>query len=196
MSTRVIKFKVQTQAQPISVETDARTLGELKEVEAVKNIGINWSEVSLVEKRTKTTLELDSALLPASDTIIFVSPIKTKAGADYPYAVAKAMVKQMIEDGIVDKFNYTHSTTSELNKIIEENQEFLEEEPQVETNCKCESGVTIAVKGVDPEDVKVVAFEDTMFEREDIIADEDIVELVTTDDLEDELDEITAELNG
>lgn len=184
MSTRVVKFKVQTQALPISVETDARTLGELKEVPAVKDLGIRWNEVSLIERRTKTTIELDDALLPASDCLILISPKQTKAGA-LSYKDARAAVIKLMKAGKI-QFNLMGATTESLNKVLEENKEEVETE-------EFDSEVTIAVKGIKKEDVKVIDFPEES--TEEIIEADNIVELVTTEDLDEELESIRKELN-
>jgi len=82
---RKISFKLLTQAQLLVLETNARTLGELK-AEISRNSQLRgkiaFGEVQLIERETKATFgDIDEAILPATDCIMFVVPRKTKSGA-------------------------------------------------------------------------------------------------------------------
>lgn len=82
---RKISFKLLTQAQLESIDTAARTLGELKaEINRNQRLRgkIAFGEVQLIERETKATFgDIDEAILPATDCIMFVVPRKTKSGA-------------------------------------------------------------------------------------------------------------------
>ena len=80
---RTIKIKLTTQANPVSIETSATYLSEFKSEPKVQELGINWGASKLIDKDSKTTMELDDTLLPAGDAYFFVFPTKTNSGADY-----------------------------------------------------------------------------------------------------------------
>jgi hypothetical protein len=114
-TTRLIKLKLLTQTELVKVETSARTLGELKSESIVKGLGIDWANAKLIDRASKASFDLDESVLPAIDALMFVTPTKTKSGADLPYKEVKAKIKEYKEKGGVVNFNYTQATTSELN---------------------------------------------------------------------------------
>ena len=73
---RKVTLKLTTQKDLIVVETNARTFGELKK--ELKNV--KWDGMRVVERSTKNTLEMDEAILPATDFVLFLVPEKVKAG--------------------------------------------------------------------------------------------------------------------
>ena len=82
---RKISFKLLTQNQLVSIDTNARTFGELKE--AVSNSGlegvVTFGDNQFLERVTKASFgQIDEALLPQGDCIFFVLPLKTKSGSD------------------------------------------------------------------------------------------------------------------
>jgi hypothetical protein len=115
MSTRLVKIKLLTQDMPVKIETDARTLGELKNVSEVKKLGIDWANTKVINRSDKATFELDESVLPAIDCTLFITPTKTKSGADLPYKEVKAKIKEYKDNGGVVDFNYTQATTADLN---------------------------------------------------------------------------------
>lgn len=114
-TTRVIKLKLLTQTDLVKVETSARTLGELKSESIVKGLNIDWASAKLIDRASKASFDLDEAILPAIDALMFVTPTKTKSGADLPYKEVKAKIKEYKDKGGIVNFNYTQATTSELN---------------------------------------------------------------------------------
>lgn len=117
MSKRVIKLKLLTQTDLVKVETDARTLAEFKKDPQVEKLGINWSQAKLIDRASKASFDLDEAVLPAIDCLMFVTPTKTKSGADLPYKEVKEKIKNFKANGGVVDFNYTQATTAQLNEF-------------------------------------------------------------------------------
>jgi polyhydroxyalkanoate synthesis regulator phasin len=114
---RVIKLKLMTQNSLVAVETDALTLGEFKQVDAVRALEIDWSNAKLIDRASKASFDLDESRLPEVDSIMFVTPVKTKAGM-LPYSEAKAQVKELIAEGKIESINWMGKTTEDLNRII------------------------------------------------------------------------------
>lgn len=114
-STRVIKLKLLKQLALVEVETSARTFGEFKA--EISNLDIDWSSAKLIDRASKVAFELDEAVLPATDAVMFVMPTKSKAGADLPYKDVKALVKDFKATGGNVPFNYTQATTGQLNSF-------------------------------------------------------------------------------
>ncbi|MDX9798244.1 MAG: hypothetical protein RBT05_05255 [Bacteroidales bacterium] len=88
---RTFKFKLLTQAQLEEFSTNATTLGEMKSEirnnpDLLRKFGVNSNsnldEVQFIERSSKTTYSLDSAILPTTDATLFVSVIKSKAGVE------------------------------------------------------------------------------------------------------------------
>ena len=77
MSKRNVTLKLTTQKDLINVESDARTFGELKN--QLKDV--KWDGMRVVERSTKNTLQMDDAVLPATDFVLFLVPEKVKSGA-------------------------------------------------------------------------------------------------------------------
>ena len=117
MTSRVLKLKVLTQSELVKVETSARTFGELKKEAVVAALGIDWSSAKLIDRASKASFEVDEAVLPATDAIMFVMPTKSKAGASYQ-AELRAKIKQLKEDGVEVPFNYTHATNSQMEAFL------------------------------------------------------------------------------
>ena len=172
MNSRVLKLKVLSQSELVKVETAARTFGELKKEEAVMALDIDWTSAKLIDRASKASFEIDEAVLPATDAVMFVMPTKSKAGASYQ-AELRAKIKQLKEDGVEVPFNYTHATNSQMEAFLA-SVETVEEK----TPCTEELEVITLKPGkyilqVDGYDVKEV---------EEI----QLVDDTTLDDLEDE----------
>lgn len=106
---RKIKFKLLTQINLEVLETSARTFGELK-ADMAKHSTLNavsFNNSQLIERETKVMYgTLDDAVLPATDCIMFVTPVKTLSGADIP------TITELQEMG----YNELRSLGSKLNK--------------------------------------------------------------------------------
>jgi hypothetical protein len=133
MSTRTIKLKLLTQQDLYPVSTSARTLGEFKQEEVVKSLEIDWSATKLIDRATKSTFDLDESILPEVDSIMFITPTKTKAGA-YTYKECQAKLKAYKENGGTKVFNYTGATTEKLNQFVAE----------IDNECAREGASTLA----------------------------------------------------
>lgn len=76
MSKRTVTLKLTTQKDLVVRESNARTFGELKgELNDIKFDGMR-----VVERSTKNTLQMDDAVLPATDFVLFLVPEKVKSG--------------------------------------------------------------------------------------------------------------------
>lgn len=129
--SRVIKLKLLTQNELVKVETSARTLGEFKNESAVQSLGIDWNSTKLIDRATKASFDLDESVLPATDALIFVTPTKTKSGA-YTYKEAMEAVKAYKTSGGNVPFNYTHSSTKQLNEFLASVEKVKEAEAALE----------------------------------------------------------------
>jgi superfamily II DNA or RNA helicase len=117
MSTRVIKLKLLDREELVPIQTAARTLGEFKKEESVIELEIDWNSVKLIDRPTKSTFELDEAVLPIVDVIMFITPLRTKAGL-YTYKECIEKLKNYKENGGTMKFDYTGATTEKLNEYV------------------------------------------------------------------------------
>lgn len=177
-SNRVIKLKLLTQTELVKVETSARTLAEFKLEPIVKELSIDWSSAKLIDRASKATFDLDESVLPAIDSLMFVTPTKTKSGA-LDYREAKAEVKKYKDNGGIVPFNYTTAGTSTLN-------EFLDSIGK-STSCNCKSASTSSVKAqvinlIQDNWVEVIDSE----ELGDLIETSELVDNTTLEDLDDE----------
>lgn len=80
MSKRKVTLKLTTQKDLVVREVEARTFGELKQ----ELPDINFDGMRVVERATKNTLQVDEAILPPTDFLLFVVPEKVKSGAKVP----------------------------------------------------------------------------------------------------------------
>lgn len=90
---RTFKFKPLRSNIIFSIDTDARTMQELR-TEILKNSELvakfdvrhnsNLSEISLIDRHTKTSYHLDDAILPPGDALFFVSLTKSDGGGYVP----------------------------------------------------------------------------------------------------------------
>jgi len=117
MSTRILKLKLLTRLQLVTIETSVRNLGEFKELPEVKELNINWGQSKLVDRATQNTIELDTALLPNIDSILFISVTKTSSGV-YTRSELYTIIKEYKQQGGVVNFNYTQTTTSKLQEFV------------------------------------------------------------------------------
>lgn len=120
MDTRTIKLKLLTQQELVKISTNVRTFGEFKKLEEVAALGIDWENSLLIDRASSTSFNLDEAVMPSVDSIMFVTPTKTKSGA-LSYKEAKEIIKEYKANGGYVPFNYTQATTKELNDFIVKN---------------------------------------------------------------------------
>lgn len=113
---RTFKFKLLTGNALFPLETNARTMGDLRaEIRANSelvrkfdlNPGSDLSEINLIDRATRISYQLDDAVLPTTDTIFFVSFTKSKGGAYIP-----GMHEDLEE--------YTFSELKELQQLLNE----------------------------------------------------------------------------
>ena len=172
MSVRILKLKVLTQSELVKVETAARTFGELKKEAVVAALGIDWSSAKLIDRASKASFEVDEAVLPATDAIMFVMPTKSKAGASYQ-AELRAKIKELKERGVEVPFNYTHATNSQMEAFLASVETVEEETPcteELEVITLKPGKYILQVEGVDIDEVEEIQ----------------LVDDTTLDDLEDE----------
>lgn len=183
---RTISLKVLTQSELVKVETNARTFGEFKT--EVAHLEIDWSSSKLIDRASKASFEMDDAVLPATDAIMFVMPTKSKAGA-YSYREAIKKVKELKEAGVPVPFNYTHATTAQLNDFIEKAEGFKEAVEGIKKEVEEENELleTITVKpGKYLLVVEGIAEED--------MEEANLIDYTTLEDLEDEAQDIKSKL--
>ncbi len=90
---RTFKFKLLTSNVLFPLETEARTMRDLRtEIrsnrELMQKFDVNpssdLSELNLIDRSSRTSYQLDDAVLPQTDTIFFVSFTKSKGGGYVP----------------------------------------------------------------------------------------------------------------
>lgn len=124
---KTIKLKLLDRQDLVSINTEATTLGEFKNLSEVKELNINWEATKLIDRATKTSFDIDEAKLPTIDALFFVVPTKTKAGS-LPYKEVKKKIKKYKKEGGEVPFNYTQATTQQLNDFWDSiNKEKVEE---------------------------------------------------------------------
>jgi len=114
---RTLSLKVLTQNSLVKVETDVRTLGEFKKETVVKGLEIDWANVKLIDRASKNSYEVEDAVLPSVNAILFIMPTKSKAGV-YSYQEAKQLVKEYKSNGGKVPFNYTQASAIKLNEFL------------------------------------------------------------------------------
>lgn len=101
MSTRSIKVYT-TVGVSGTVETNVRTLGELKPI--LRQQEIDYSGMKMLVGETKNELNVDDAVLPEGDFKLYLVPQKTKSGS--------------IEDTLEEIQDEQASQAAKLNEII------------------------------------------------------------------------------
>jgi hypothetical protein len=115
---RTLSLKVLTQNSLVKVETDVRTLGEFKKETVVKGLEIDWANIKLIDRASKNSYEVEDAVLPSVNAILFIMPTKSKAGV-YSYQEAKQLVKEYKSNGGEVPFNYTQASAVKLNEFLD-----------------------------------------------------------------------------
>lgn len=100
MTTRTIKLKLLTQNNLVSVVTGVRTLAEFKKTPEVLALNIDWESTKLIDRESKAIFDLDEAVMPAINAIMFVTPTKTKGGIDYSLMSYSDLRKQCVIDEV------------------------------------------------------------------------------------------------
>jgi hypothetical protein len=180
---------VLTSSQVVTIESDVRTFGEFKVLPEIEDLGIDWKNCKLIDRATKATFELDDAVLPAVNCILFQTITKSKAGMDWTeasYSECKEEMKCLKEEGVKIPFNYTHASTDTLREFLSD---YYEEDFDVEITEKdsIETIISTIENLLSILKVKV----NSMLDLEDF---DNIVDFVTVDDLEDEFEEIQQQL--
>lgn len=116
---RKLRLKIGLQAQLMDITTDVRTFGEFKSLPQVQELSIDWGQNKLIDRETKNSFDIDEAILPAIESILFVVPSKTKSGG-LSYAEAKKKILQLIEEGKMEKISWMGKSTEDLNKLLQE----------------------------------------------------------------------------
>ena len=192
MSTRIVKLKLLTQVSLVSIETDVRTLEQFKALPEVEKLDIKWNQSKLIDRATKNSIDLDSALLPAIDCIIFVTPTKTESGAT-PRQELYAQIATLKQLGVEVSFNYTQASSQKLQEFIDENTS----EPVIETPSPVSPNYT--TREVIQ---RVIIIEETPVGEE--LVDEDAIieevfqtlaDFITVSEIQEEYDDIIEDLN-
>ena len=117
--SRTIKLKVLTSDKLVSIETSARTFAEFKAEQAVKDLNIDWSSATLIDRASKASFLVDDAVLPAINSIMFIMPTKSKAGGELSYKEAKEKILQYKEaGGDLKGFNFVGKSAKDLNEFL------------------------------------------------------------------------------
>jgi len=209
MSTRVIKLKVLTASAPVSIITDVRTFGEFKELAEVKALRIDWSSAKLIDRATKASFELNEAVLPEIDCIMFHTPTKSKAGSDWAnasYKECKVEMKKLKDAGVEIPFNYTNVSSSVMQEFLV-NYNKKSKKGTAATQPAIKQSTPNAVKDYDAriqtlvteiserlETLKTAVAERPIVEVNNGIDEKNIVELVTIQDLDAEFAAIQKQL--
>lgn len=192
---RKIKFKLLTQTQLEVLETSARTFGELKKEMAAHAVlsSVNFNNNQLIERSTKVAYQnIDEAVLPPVDCIMFQTATKTDSGCDLPTAES---LKEM-------GYNELRTLGSKLNKenganidltgkrvdILERMVDYVEDMEFNLDSDEMESPLDLAINTLE-DTVELLRNYKEMLEEEEYNST-DIIELVTLEDLEEEAKQI------
>lgn len=188
---RKIKFKLLTQTQLEVLETSARTFGELKEEMAAHAVlsSVNFNNSQLIERSTKVAYQnIDGAVLPPVDCIMFQADTKTNSGCDLP------TVESLKEMG----YNELRTLGSKLNKENGANIDLTGKRVDIlerMVNCVEDMEFNFDEEELEsPLDYAIKNLEESLEILRDYKADEEeatnVVEFLTLEDLEDEAKEI------
>lgn len=81
MESRSVTIFFTQEGKEVTVVSAARTLGELKGAPELAEYHLDGKKLTVRE--TRTTLETNESVLPEGDIVIFVYPVKSKAGLSY-----------------------------------------------------------------------------------------------------------------
>jgi len=210
MSTRVIKLKTLTSSVPVSIVTDVHTFGEFKELQEVKNLRIDWESAKLIDRQTKHSFEIDSAILPEIDCIVFQTPTKSKAGlTDWKkasYKECKAKMRELKDAKVEIPFNYTTASSETMQNFLSsyysegqtasKSEDCKKEDTCDKNTVSFEAEVDLLVNEVSEKlsRLRYLAQNRPVKEVATGPKSEDVVELVTIQDLDREFAEIQRQL--
>jgi hypothetical protein len=118
------KIKIYSTATGIAVvDSDATNWGQLKN--ELTNKGYSVSNMTAVENKNNSNLELDEAVLPDGEFVLMLAPKKTKSGG-LSYSEIRQQIKQAFEDdkkAAHEHFNagnknYTNKSKDELEALL------------------------------------------------------------------------------
>jgi len=146
---RKVVLKMTTQKDLIEHQSEARTFGELKkELKQVK-----WSGMRVVERASKATLQMDDAILPQGEFLLFLVPEKVKSGRKTSGGTEE--LSKPIEEC---SYNECRSHMSWLNRNKDANLNMsggtADLQAQLKKYYKKEGGQTSATKKVAPKAAK------------------------------------------
>lgn len=117
-NTRKIRLKLLSQTKIETIETNARTYGELvslieSDSELNSKVFSGGDDIIMIDRDTKVEYgNIDNAILPATDCIMFIQPAKTKSGCDFEFSSSE--ISNM-------NYNEIRSYGSKLNKTFNAN---------------------------------------------------------------------------
>jgi hypothetical protein len=118
------KIKIYSTATGIAVvDSNATNWGQLKN--ELTNKGYSVSNMTAVENKNNSNLELDEAVLPDGEFVLMLAPKKTKSGG-LSYSEIRLQIKQAFEDdreAANEHFNagnknYTNKSKDELEALL------------------------------------------------------------------------------
>lgn len=117
------KIKIYSTATGIAVvDSNATNWGQLKN--ELTNKGYSVSNMTAVENKNNSNLELDEAVLPDGEFVLMLAPKKTKSGG-LSYSEIRLKIKQAFEDdkkAANEHFNvgknYTNKSKDELESLL------------------------------------------------------------------------------
>jgi|694.fasta_scaffold100901_3 hypothetical protein len=118
------KIKIYSTATGIAVvDSNATNWGQLKN--ELTNKGYSVSDMTAVENKNNSNLELDEAVLPDGEFVLMLAPKKTKSGG-LSYSEIRLQIKQAFEDdkkAAHEHFNagnknYTNKSKDELEALL------------------------------------------------------------------------------
>lgn len=122
MTQRIITFYTTVGNNNVAIETDATTFGQLKPLMNEKNI--KHENMNLIVDVTETAIIGDDSVLPEGEFVIYITPKKTKSGADLTRPECYSKIKSLLDSGAnKDHFKrdgkgYSSLSTQVLNDMI------------------------------------------------------------------------------
>ena len=141
MSKRNIKVASIGLNKPIVLEgCEAKDFGELKS--CLRKANVSYDNMAVIVRETKTTLELDEALLPEGEFGVFLYAKKMKSGATRKVAAKKAPVKKTATKKVVKKTPVKKAVTKKAapkaspKADTKDDDKFMEEYKSIERKVK------------------------------------------------------------
>ena len=130
----IYKFKLLTQGNLFTYETNARTFGEFKEEirtssDLRSKFGVSdssdLSELHLIERSTKTSYVVDSAVMPSTNALFFVSLTKSKGGAMFGESFFSRDMSEDDTDELAEYLNEQYD--AEIDTLLNTKEEVLDQ---------------------------------------------------------------------